>query len=83
MDSSEVDLRPDLILFNETPATFLVEVASPQVAKKLFGKVSYYILGQTTKYPTISVTRGNKKISAVRVDQLKLAWQKPMRKIFH
>lgn len=75
--------RPDFILFNETPATFLVEAENPQVAKKLFAKVPYYILGRTTASKNISIASGRKKIVDVKVDTLKAAWQKPMKEIFH
>ncbi|MBI2327309.1 phosphoribosylformylglycinamidine synthase subunit PurL [Candidatus Curtissbacteria bacterium] len=75
--------RPDFILFNETPGTFLVEVANPQLAQKLFAKVPHYILGQTIADQSIIVAQGSKKIVRIDVGKLKQSWQKPMKEIFH
>ncbi|MBI2599242.1 phosphoribosylformylglycinamidine synthase subunit PurL [Candidatus Curtissbacteria bacterium] len=75
--------RPDFTLFNETPATFLVEVESPLAAKKLFANIPHFIIGQTVKTPNIVVTQGSKIVGTVKVSRLKNAWQKPMKEIFH
>ena len=80
---AEATTRPDFVLFNETPATFLVEVENEKIAKKLFAGIPHKIIGQTVKDPTITVTHPLKKIATVKVDTLKEAWQKPMKKIFH
>lgn len=82
-ERSEGPTRPDFILFNETPATFLVEVENEKIAKELFSKVPHYILGQTVASRSITVTQGSKKIASVNVNTLKNAWQKPMKEIFH
>ena len=81
--TSEKQFRPDFVLFNETPATFLVEVENPQVAEELFTKVPHAIIGQTTESQSITITQGSKKIVNVSVNRLKEAWQKPMKEIFH
>lgn len=82
-DSSEVDLRPDFVLFNETPGTFLVEVENEKIAKQLFTKVSYSIIGKTISDNSIRVNLGSKKLCLAPVDSLKQSWQKPMKEIFH
>lgn len=76
-------VRPDFVLFNETPATFVVEVESPSIAKKLFAKVPHFILGQTVASQSITITQGSKKIINLSVNMLKKAWQRPMKEIFH
>lgn len=81
--SASVEDRPDFILFNETPATFLVEVDNPQVAKKLFANVPHLILGQTTAAKFIRVNQNSRKICEISVEKLKASWQKPMKEIFH
>ena len=81
-DSSEVENRPDLILFSETPATFLVEVENTKIAKKLFANVPHLILGQTIADENISVNLGSQNLR-LSVSRLKSAWQKPMKEIFH
>lgn len=76
-------IRSDLIFFNETTGTFLVEVEKEEVAKKLFANVPYAVLGKTTKNQTIQVEYLSKNLAQVTIDKLKSAWQKPMREIFH
>jgi len=68
------------ILFCETPGMFLVEVENAKIAKKLFAKVPYTILGKTVKSDTI-IVKGS-KIIKVSVNKLKESWQKPMKEIF-
>ncbi len=75
--------RLDFTLFNETAGTFLVEIADAKVAKKLFANVPHAIIGQTVKEKSISVNRKSTSLCVVSVDQLKEAWQKPMKEIFH
>ena len=69
------------ILFSETPGTFLVEVENEKVAKKLFSKIPYTILGKTTKSDLITV-KGS-KITKVNVLNLKESWQKTMKGVFN
>jgi len=75
--------RLDFTLFNETVGTFLVEVENEKIAKKLFNKIHYAIIGKTTEEKSISVNRKSASLCIVSVDQLKEAWQKPMKEIFH
>ena len=81
--TSEMSSRPDLILFNETAGTFLVEVKNEKVAKKLFTSVSHAIIGKTVSNNSISVFSGSEKICEASVEKLKESWQKPMRELFH
>jgi phosphoribosylformylglycinamidine synthase len=85
IDIAEIDskTRPDLILFSETTGTFLVEVESRKIARKLFSKVPHVILGETIKDKKIFVISAKKIITAPSLPQLKSAWQKPMKEIFH
>lgn len=75
--------RPDFIMFHETPATFLVEVENEKIAKILFAKIPHYIIGKTTKDKNVDIKQGSKSIAKANVDELKKAWQKPMKEIFH
>lgn len=75
--------RPNFILFSETPGTFLVEVESEKIAKKLFAKVPYKIIGRTKKEKTIEIKSNSKSITNLSVEKLKQSWQKPMKEIFH
>ncbi|MBP9716778.1 MAG: phosphoribosylformylglycinamidine synthase subunit PurL [Candidatus Levybacteria bacterium] len=73
--------REDYFLFNETAGAFLVEVENREIAKKLFKKVKYLILGETKKEKNIEVVNSKKMFSA-NLSELKNSWQKPMRKLF-
>jgi len=73
--------RDDLILFSETPGTFLVEVKNAKIAEKLFAKVPHTILGKTTQSNQIAIN--GSKIIKVDINKLKKFWQEPMKEIFH
>ena len=76
-------LRPDLVFFNETPGTFLVEVEDAIAAKKLFSGVPYFVIGKTTSGSSIKVSFGSRQVSNLQTEKLKKAWQKPMEELFH
>lgn len=79
--SDRISNRPDFILFNETPGTFLAEVESAQVTKKLFGKLPYYILGKTTNEQSIKI-KTPKNVFTINLKKLKEAWQRPIKEVF-
>ena len=73
----------DLVLFSETTGCFLAEVENERVAKKLFAKVPYSIIGRTIKTKQIRVNHGSKNLCDLPLSILKEKWQKPMEEIFH
>jgi phosphoribosylformylglycinamidine synthase len=75
--------RPDFFLFNETAGTFIVEVESPDKAEALFGNVPYRVLGKTRAGNGIRVTYQEKELFTTNVNDLKDAWQAPMKALFH
>lgn len=77
MDSFEVERIGDF-LFTETAGCFIVEVENEKVAKKLFNKVPFKILGKTTKEKKITVD----KLFSVDLAKLQKAWSKPMKESF-
>lgn len=74
--------RPDMFLFNETAGTFVVEVQDEETAKRLFGDLPHMALGKTTQNKVINVKIGESDLFAVSTDELKQAWQEPLRRIF-
>lgn len=74
--------RPDFIFFNETPGTFLLEVKNENVAKKLFEKAPYFVLGKTVNERVIKVSAGKTKIAEVEINKLKKVWQQPIKEVF-
>jgi phosphoribosylformylglycinamidine synthase len=75
--------RPDMFLFNETAGTFIVEVPDEETAKRLFSNLPHMELGKTTQDKVINVKVGESDLFAVSTDELKQAWQEPLRRIFH
>lgn len=75
--------RPDMFLFNETAGCFVVEVEDKETAKRLFGTLPHIILGRTTKNKEIRVSVGENNLFAASTDELKRAWQEPLRRFFH
>ncbi|MEK7534732.1 MAG: phosphoribosylformylglycinamidine synthase subunit PurL [Patescibacteria group bacterium] len=82
ISTSEVYSRPDYVIFNETAGCFIAELENKEVAKRLFKNIPYVILGKTQKEKIINVKNKNKVLFNVKIDELKKAWQKPMKKIF-
>ncbi|MBP9718849.1 MAG: phosphoribosylformylglycinamidine synthase subunit PurL [Candidatus Levybacteria bacterium] len=70
--------NPEKLLFNETAGCFVVEVANERVAKGLFKGIPYMVMGKTQKEKTIEV----KNLFSVKLEDLKMAWQKPMKELF-
>ena len=76
-------LRPDMFLFNETAGTFIVEVEDEESAKRLFGDLPHIKLGKTLSDKNISVRTEEGELFSISTDELKQAWQEPLRRIFH
>jgi len=74
--------RPDKFLFNETAGMFIVEVKNKETADKLFEGLPHMKLGKTTKDKEIKVNVENQKLFSKSTDELKQAWQEPVRRIF-
>jgi len=75
-------IRSDFVLFNETAGTFIVEVESEKMAKKLFSNVPHVVLGKTYKENVLRITNGKQNILQSPISSLKRAWQKPMKEYF-
>lgn len=75
--------RPDMFLFNETAGTFIVEVAGEEAAERLFINLPHMRLGITTQNKEISVRTRDGDLFTASTDELKQAWQEPLRRIFH
>lgn len=73
------DTRPDFLLFNITAGTLLVEVDSLKAAEELFNGVPYTVLGHTQKKKNIDVEYQDHNLFNADVDDLKKAWQAPMK----
>jgi phosphoribosylformylglycinamidine synthase len=74
--------RPDFLFFNETAGTFLVEVADKKTAEKLFNNVPHVILGKTNNSKEMRVTYGKELLVNATIEELKTAWQRPMKEYF-
>jgi phosphoribosylformylglycinamidine synthase II len=83
MPTDVVASQMDKFLFNETAGCFVIEVESDEVALELFRGVPFRKLGQTTADKTIEVREQNRVVFNVPTDELKSAWQAPMKEIFH
>lgn len=74
--------RPDMFLFNETAGCFIIEVEDSEVVEKLFGDIPYIVLGRTTDAKQIKVRFGENELFSASIDEVKQAWQEPLRRIF-
>jgi phosphoribosylformylglycinamidine synthase len=80
--SLEETERPEAVLFNETAGTFIVEVADEETADKLFQALPHRMIGKTTGEQNIRVAVGGEELFATTTEELKQAWQQPIRRIF-
>lgn len=80
IDSEE---RPDFFLFNETAGTFIAEVESPEKAEALFENVPHRVLGKTRAGNDMKVNYQEKELFTADINDLKAAWQAPMKGLFH
>jgi len=74
--------RDDFILFSESNTRFLVEIApeDKQAFEKALAGVDFAEIGQVTKNKKLEVKgRNGKFILKADIDELKEAWQKPLR----
>lgn len=82
LEGVKAHLRGEEQLFNETAGTFIVEVESEEVARKLFKKMPFIVLGRTQRERSIEVSNKKDQLFNVNINQLEKAWKKPMEEIF-
>ena len=78
----EIMVRDDFILFSESNSRFLVEVAPEDKAKfeKALKGVDFAQIGQVTMVKKLEVVgRYDNVLVKADIDELKEAWQKPLR----
>lgn len=73
--------RADFALFSETAGCFVVEVKDEKTAEELFGSIPYRVLGKTTAERKIQIREGELPILETDLNELKDAWQKPMKEV--
>lgn len=86
--SSTASSDPDNFLFNETAGCFVVEVPNDIVLNEVFTGVPFAEIGKTTTRSVINVSYARAgdpydNLFSVPVEELKAAWQAPMKGIFH
>ena len=76
------DRDAESFLFSETAGCFVVEIAEDADCADLFADVPHMELGRTSRVGEITVSQ-REQLFAARVQQLKAAWQRPMKELFH
>jgi len=74
--------RPERFLFNETPGCFLVETPSGVDGPALFAGVPAEMVGHTVPDKVIRAHWRQGILFEASLDDLRSAWQKPMREVF-
>lgn len=80
--SSDMKIRPDFFLFNETAGCFLVEIENENIAKTFFKNIPHILLGKTQKEKIITASHNDNHLFSAQLEMLKHVWQKPMKEIF-
>ncbi|MBM4448582.1 MAG: phosphoribosylformylglycinamidine synthase subunit PurL [Chloroflexi bacterium] len=74
--------RDDFILFSESNSRFIVEVSpeNQEAFEKEMAGMPFALIGQVSNKPKLEI-RGRKgaKVASISTDELKEAWQKPLR----
>lgn len=73
----------EAFLFNETAGSFVVELPYDLDVKDVFQEVPVVKLGDTTPHNIVSVSQKSADLFAANTDELKKAWQAPMKEAFH
>lgn len=80
-------IQPEQFLFSEAAGAFVVELAGDADIEAHFGNLyglPIKYLGKTTTERSLNVVYGpNNKQFSVPIDELKQAWQAPMKEVFH
>lgn len=82
----QVDAAVDLerFLFSETAGCFVVEVDDVQAFYEVFNDTPFRRLGKTTNDGIFTISHDFKPpLFSTTVNELKAAWQRPMKEIFH
>ncbi len=72
------NIKKDIFFFSETPGSFIVEVKNKKIAKQIFKNIPHKILGKTIEQKKIIFNH-----ESINLEELKKAWQEPMKEIFH
>lgn len=75
--SDKSGLRPDELLFSESPSRFLVSLRPQDRAQLegLFAQEDYQVLGSTCAHPSITINLGKKKWLELSLKELLSAWK--------
>lgn len=74
--------KPEQFLFNETAGCFLVELAGDVGTNEIFGGVPHTVIGATVSEGNITVMYNGSELFGIALEQLKTAWQEPMKEVF-
>ncbi|MGH9858297.1 MAG: AIR synthase-related protein, partial [Acidobacteriota bacterium] len=73
----------EAFLFSETAGCFVVEIPPTTDAAKLFKGVPHLRIGSTSQASELRTRKGTHELFAATVDELKRAWQAPMKGVFN
>jgi phosphoribosylformylglycinamidine synthase II len=74
---------PEHFLFNETAGCFLAELPPDANPAEVFSGVPCSVIGQTTPQGLLTAQQGDNELFTLNLDELKEAWQRPMKEVFH
>jgi phosphoribosylformylglycinamidine synthase len=80
--SIPVGEKAEHFLFNETAGCFLVELPPGCDPGEIFGDVPYVVIGKTTSGQSITAAQSGNILFTLELEELKEAWQRPMKEVF-
>jgi len=75
--------NPEQFLFNETAGCFLAELPADADLADVFSGVPCSVIGKTTAGGLLTAEQDGKTLFTLNLDELKEAWQRPMKEVFH
>jgi phosphoribosylformylglycinamidine synthase len=70
-------------LFNETAGCFLAELPSDKDPQEVFSGIPFSVIGKTTAVEFLTAKKEDLILFSLNLDELKEAWQQPMKEVFH
>lgn len=74
--------KAEYFLFNETAGCFLAEIPHGANPETIFGDIPWAVIGRTVPEPLITAEQSGETLFTLNLEELKEAWQRPMKEVF-
>ncbi len=75
-------IKAENFFFNETAGCFLVELPAGSEPGEIFGTIPFSVIGTTSEKQAITAEQSGEILFSINLEELKEAWQQPMKEVF-